>query len=244
MTWYGSDEDPFSHIGYARVIVIRHNPSYNYRGQLDNCTIIAHVEAFALGFACPEIKKSRYGHGPSIGYIKDEVREGCEHKINHLFKNKPNGVYELIGEVWAWSSQSYEGEWDGDSELRKSSIREISFDHAMYFECEPIEDELVQLKVDSNRKTYNSDMDISPYMTKQQILCNQANALSSLIEGSYRSPTNWKDSTVQELETVMFTLMLEIDSKNREELTKLSQDIEDKVKYCLDQHEKLMISDS
>lgn len=241
--WYGEDSDPFAKVGYARVIVVRHNPEYNYKGQLDNCTVIANVETFSVGFLCPDLSKSRYGSGPCIGFLDEEVREGCEHIINHLFKDKTNGIYELIGDVYHWSSQSYEGEWDGESELRNTAIKEISFDHAMYFKCSPIQDEMVQLKVDSKREVYNDDMDIHYYMPHQQILRNQANALSSIIEGSYSSRTNWKDSTIAELETVMFALMLEIDSRNREELTKLSQDIEDKVQYCLKQRQKLMDPD-
>jgi hypothetical protein len=231
-SWYGSDEDPFTKVGYARVIVIRHNPSYNFHGQKDNCTIIMHVESFATGFACNDISKSRYGSGPSISWLDDEVRDSCEHKINHLFKNKPNGIYELIGDIYHWSSQSYEGEWDGESEIRETGIQQISFDHAMYFECESMYEEMRALLAHSENRGdyYNDNTDIHPYMTKHQILVNHANALTRIIDGYGNRPC-FKDSKIEDIENCIHMLMLQIDSEKQNmqpkalEIDKMAQEV-------------------
>lgn len=241
--WFEENEDPFYKVGYVRLIVVRHNPGYNFYGKLENCTQIANVETFAIGFACPEKSKSGY-HSPSIGWLADEVHDSCDHKINHLFKNLPNGVYELTAEMWHWSSRSYEGEWDGDSELRASAIREISFDHAMYFECESLQDEMVQLLPNKESKQqYHSETDVHHYMPKKQILRNQANALTTLIQSVYSQRTNYNDVKEEDFEDLIFALMLQLDSGNNEELRTLAHDINDKVKNCIKSHHSLMDPD-
>ena len=242
--WY--EEDPFSKVGYARVIVARHNPSYNMHGQLDNCTQIMHVETFAIGLVCVAKAKSRWKSGPVLSWIDDEVRETCEHKINHLLKNKPNGIYELTGDVYHWSSRSYEGEWDGDSELREVNIQEIAFDHAMYFDREssPFYDEMRALLPHSeNRGNYYNEMtDIHPYMERQQILRNQANALNFIIEANGRHSSIFTDSSVEELENCIHMLMLQIDSEQQSMQPK-SLEIDQMVKEVIKQHNTLMDPD-
>lgn len=214
--WYIDGEDPFSKVGFARVVVVKHKPQHNWRGEeRENCTQIMHVEAFQLGFLSPEIKKSKYGTGPSP-WITDAVRDDSEHKINHIFKTLPEGIYELIGEVWHWSSVSYEGEWNGDTELRETKIQEISFDHAVALGNERWFDEMRALLPHREYvdQYYMNDYDIHPYMTIKQILRNQANALTSIINmNTYNYRTNYSDSSIEELESCIHMMMLQIDSE-------------------------------
>lgn len=242
--WYSPDEDPFTQVGYVRLIVIRHNPGYNYRGQRDNCTQVMNIQAFQIGFVSPEINKSRYNSGPSLGWMDEEIGSSCEHKINHLFKNLPNGVYELIGDMYHWSSQSYEGEWDGDSELRNTKIQAISFDHAMHFGCEEMYNEMRALIPHSENRGnyYSNETDVHPFMTKQQILVNQANALNICMSG-YGNRTNYKDMKVEDLENCIHMLMLQIDSEHQKMQPK-SLEIDEMIKSCLDSHRDLMDTES
>ncbi len=240
MRWYGSDEDPFSKVGYTRLIVVRHNASYNFRGQLDNCTQIISVQSFPIGFVCPEIAKSRYGSGPAPGWIEEEIHNSCEHQVNHLFKSYPNGIYELVGDVYHWSSTSYEGEWDGETEIRDSAIRQVSFDHAMYLDCENMYDEMSNLipHSENREKYYQSETDIHPYMTKHKILVNHANALNILISG-YGDRTNFKDSKIPDLENCIHMLMMQIDSE-KQTMQPKALEIDEKVRDCLKSHSALM----
>lgn len=243
--WFGENEDPFTKVGYARCIVVRHNPSYNHRGKLDNCTQIMAVSTFAIGFEAPPIDKSRYGSGPAF-WLDEAVSDDCAHSINHLFKDKPNGLYELTGEIMHWSSQSYEGEWDGESELRNTKMQQISFDHAMAFnkENEGLFDEMVRLFTESNRRGthYQEGTDIHPYMTHQQILVNQANALARLVNGTYHNRENYKDCKIEDLESNIFMLMLQVDSE-KQNLQPKALEIDIAVKECIQNHNKWMNPD-
>lgn len=241
--WYKSDEDPFNKVGHARLIVVRHNAEYNWQGKLDNCTHIVHTETFALGFACSEKSKTKYeSNPPSLNWLNEEIDSSCNNKINHLFKALPNGIYELIGEVYNWNSRSYEGEWDGDSEIRDVKIREISFNHAMYFgkEGEGLCEELIRLVPNKNEYDipYHSETDIHAYMTKQQILINQANTLTRIISDSYRV-TDYGGLTIENLENIIHMLMVQIDSEKQSSYP-LALEIDEKVLRCLKQHSSLM----
>lgn len=238
------DEDPFKMIGHVRLIIVRHNPSHNMAGQLDNCTFIHSVDGLYLGFACHPKDKKYNDYAPIFSY-KDDVQM-CEHKINHLFKSKPNGVYEMVGEMWTWSSQSFEGEFDGDAEIRNHQIQEIKFDHAMCFGeiGEGLYDTLQRLKPKDPhdyREKYNQNLDISPFMSKIQMHRTCANVLSLLIEGTYHNRTNFNDSTVEELDACIHMMKLQIDSEPRyEKIRDLMFDIDKKFKDCLDEHNNLM----
>lgn len=240
--WYG-DEDPFSKVGIVRVVVVRHNNDYGFNGKKDNCTQIMSIEAFEYGFLCLEKKKARYGCGPSR-WLEDSVRDDANHKINHLFKNLPNGIYELTGEAWHWSSRSYEGEWDGDTELRDTNIQEISFDHAVALNNELWQDEMQDLlpRPENRDWYYSNETDIHPYMTLQQILCNQANALTKIIHNDNYygfNRTCYKDSTVEELENCIHMLMLQIDSE-KQKMQPKALEIDEKVQSVIKQHKSLM----
>ncbi len=245
--WF-EDHDPFSMLGYVRVIVVRHKPGYNYRGELDNCTYIASVDGFYLGFLCNPIEK-KYNRNSVLPTYREDV-ENCEHKINHIFKSKPIGIYELTGEMWAWSSQSYEGEWDGDTEIRNHKIQEICFNDAIA-QCdigEGLYDELARLKPSNSKneyeQRYQDRVDVHAYMSKKQIYENHANALSGLIEGAYAGRTNFNDSSVEELEACIHMMMLQIDSeKHLEKHRELALQMDQKVKNVLMDHNNLMDPD-
>ena len=249
MSQWFQDSDPFTKVGHVRLIVVKHNPHiYGYRGIKDNCTQILNVEAFTLGFACVDISESRYGTGPTIGWLQEEITDSTDHKVNHLFKNLSNGLYELIGEAWHWSSTSYEGEWDGDTELRNTNIREISFNHAMRFMSDNTTDsiyedmsELLPRKTDNPTlyPKYNEETCIHPYMTKHQILVNQANALTRIIESNSYSSISYRDSKIEDLENCIHMLMLQIDSEQQAKAP-LSLEIDQMVQACLKSHQSLM----
>lgn len=245
--WF--EEDPFKMIGHVRIIVVRHNPYYNYKGEKDNCTFIHSVDGLYLGFACHPKDKKYNDYGPIFTYTDDV--DQCSHKINHLFKNKPNGIYEMVGEMWCWSSKSWEGEWDGDSEIRNHQIQEIKFDSAMAFGevGEGLHDGLITLKPIDNSQfnlKYDCDTHISPYMSKQQIYRNHANVLSKLIDNyGIHGRTNFNDSTVEELEACIHMLMLQIDSESRyENIRAAVLEIDKAVKDCLDSHQRDMATES
>lgn len=246
MRWYHPDEDPFIMVGFARLIVVRHNQEHNYRGRKDNCTHIINVETYQNSFICPEITKNKYyeGQGPSLDWMKEEIGDNCAHKVNHLFKSLPNGIYELVGDMYHWSSRSYEGEWDGDSELRNTKIQAINFSHAMLFECEVIYDDLQALlpHSESRKRYYSHATDIHPYMTKQQILVNQANSLSIILDG-YSNKPSYNDMKIEDLENCIFMLMLRIDSE-KQIMQPKSLKIDEMVKSCLESNRRFMDSES
>lgn len=244
--WYAENEDPFSKVGYARVIVVKHNPQYGYRGKMDNCTHIVSTETFDMGFMAPEIGKHRYGSGGPAFWLDDSIVEDCAHMINHLFKDKKNGIYEMVGEIYHWSSTSYDGEWDGDTELRETKMREISFEHAMAFhdDNEGLYDDMTQLFLDSEKRgTRFLDTDIHYYMPKQEILARQAAALDRLATGTYSSLSKYKDSKVEDLENNIFMLMLQIDSERQDRQPK-ALEIDRAVKEVINKHECYMIPDT
>lgn len=243
--WF-EDHDPFSMLGYVRIIVVRHNPQRNWRGELENCIYIAAVDGFYLGFQCNPIERTHRLQSVLPTY-KDDV-ENCEHKINHLFKNKKNGIYELTGEMWAWSSQSYEGDWNGDTEVRNHKIQEISFNDAIA-QCdigEGLYEELVRLLPRNPDKEFDelfhNNIDIHTHMTKKQIYVNHANVLTGFIDkGHYGNRPNYNDSTVEELEACIHMMMLQIDSeKHLEQWRQMALDIDRKVKNVLMDHFDLM----
>lgn len=239
--WYSEHEDPFTLSGNVRLIVARHNPHRNFRGELDNVTHILHVDTFRTGFMCPE--KAKFNNqSPYMGLLEEEV-EGCEHQINHLFKNLPNGIYELVGQIYNWSSQNFEGEWDGDSEIRNSNIREISFDHAMYFHCEPIYDELVKfVPMKEPGIPFSNRYDIHPYMTRTQILTNQLNSLNRIVNRyNYGFITDYDNMSEVDLENTIHMLMLQIDSeKDHEESRVLALEIDKKTQQVLATNRDMM----
>ncbi len=249
MDW--KDYDPFSKLGQVRVIVVKRNPETNWRGELDNCIDIVAVDGFYDGFMCSPINKD-YSRKSVLPTYREDV-ETCEHKINHIFKTMKNGLYELVGEMWAWSSQSYEGDWDGDTEVRNFKIQEISFDDAIHF-CEEdagLYDGLVKLKISKKNeegrlaREYNYRFDIHYYMTKQQILRNQANALSHIVErhNYYGSRANFDTSKAEELEACIHLMMLELDSETKkfsDEDRELAKEIDKEVFSCMEAHDHLM----
>ena len=245
--WFG-DVDPFRKVGQFRLIVVKTNKtSYNYQGQQDNCTHIVHLDIFQLGFASPA-KKPFSNSTPSLGWLEEEFNVNCEHQVNHLMHLKDNGIYEMIGDMYHWSSQSYEGEWDGDSEIRDTSIREITFDNAMYFGKgrDGLEDALVHLypKHKANEiSTYSDTYDIHPYMEKTQILRNQANVLNYLIHDNYAHRTSFRDMKVIDLENTIHMMMMEIDSSNNTVNIAHSLDIDQKTQDVLKEHENLMVEE-
>ena len=239
--WF-KENDPFTKVGLARLIVVRHKHEYGFSGEKKNCIQIMHTETFEYGFLCKDISESRYGSGPHRWL--DEELHNSEHKINHLFKDSSIGIYELTGEIYHWSSQSYEGEWDGDSELRNSSIREISFDHAVQVCNDNWMDDMVALlpRGQNHEGNYNESTDIHHYMTYQQILRHQANALSRIIEGDnyygYNKPC-YRDSTSSQLETLIHMLMLQIDS-DKQNMQPKALAIDVMVQDVIKQHRILM----
>lgn len=248
MNWF-ADHDPFSMLGHVRIIVVRHTPEFNFRGELDNCTYIAATDGLYLGFACNPIDK-KYNLNYVLPTYADDV-ENCAHKINHIFKSKPNGIYELVGEMWAWSSQSYEGEWDGDTEVRNYKIQQVRFKDAIAH-CEIGEglyNELVRLRIDKKNEeweqVYSDSTDIHPYMPKKTIMAHHANALSQIIEGTYHNRTNFEDSSIEELEACIHMMMLQIDSEKRlETYREWALAVDHKVKDVLNAHEHQMATES
>lgn len=244
--WYG-DEDPFTKVGCARVIVARINPTYSYRGELDNCTHIIGSQTFPYGFLLKEFNKSRWGeYDISPNWLKTEVEETCEHQINHIMSSLPKGIYELICDIYHWSSRSYEGEWDGDSEIRNHRVRRVNFDSVA--DLEICEDQLsgdvgfLHMKDEDDNKSlhfFNSDVVVHPYMEKRDILVRQLQYLNNIISNSNRLIFNDKE-TIQDLENMVYMFMMQIDSERTDKAKKEALHVDEVVKNCLQQHEKYM----
>lgn len=242
-SWYG-DKDPFSKVGYFRLVVVRHNPSWGLTGERDNCTHISGVTTFELGLVSP--RKGKNG-SHDYNWLNEEITSSCEHQINHVMKDFNNGLYEIVGELYNWSSTSYEGEWEGDSEIRNYRIQQIDFDSALIHQngsdlitCE-IQDLLMldPLKQDEN---YRSDYCIHHYMDKKEIMEAHANALTAIINSDpyYYKRTKYDDVKIEEFPALIDILMLQIDSEKPLEITMQAVQIEQIVKKCLHSHEYMM----
>lgn len=245
MTWYKKGEDPFTKVGLCRLIVVRHEAEYRHSGRTENCTHIVFTQTFDLSFSCPDIK-DKHKSGPCPSWLDDEV-DSCSRKINHLFVPLANGIYELTGEIYTWCVRGYEGDWDGDTELRDVKIREVCFNHAISL-CDSDEglyEELSQLfpRNDLGYKNYHESYDIHPYQTKQQILVNHANALSYLITDNYGAySTSYKDSSIEDLENNIYMLQMQIETE-RKDKNDQALEIDGKVSYCLRRHRIMMESE-
>lgn len=255
--WHGDNEDPFVKAGYVRAIIVRYNPEYRRhifreasKDDLASCVDIVHVQSHIIGFLSPDIKDIYCNDRIAHSWVSDEFHE-CKHQLDHLFKDKSNGIYEIICDLYNWNSRSYEGEWDGESEIRNLQIKEISYAHGMYFGeyREGLSAEIIQLRQFCNTNTnyainsYHSYTDIHYYMPKRDILVNHINALTILYSGSYdrcyETSRSLKDSSIEDLENTIFMLMLQIDSE-KQHLKDLSVSMEEAVQYVLKQHDQLM----
>lgn len=239
-SWYGTDEDPFEKVGYARIMLIRKAHEYGYQGQLKNCIDIVNVEHFQLGFITPQNKAADL----PVRWMHDAIND-IHHKINHLFIKRPIGCYELTGEVYNWSSRNYEGEWDGDTEIRNANIQEIHF-HAITSSDKDgvLAEDRYNLSEHSNDRWIWGSY-VHYQMERLDILRVHANVLSSIASRRYsdiREFSSIKDE--KQLEDLIHMLMLQIDSDpvfvGNEKVHARVAEIDKKVVETISRHSRLM----
>lgn len=244
MTWYPKDHDPFDKIGFCRIIVLKHeNMGRTWRG--DNLTTLLRVDAMTFNFIS-EGKSDTCN--PCLRWLEEDIAESCDHKINHIFSKMNNGLYEMIGDVYHWSSRSWEGEWDGDTEIRDYKIQEISFNTAARLMDDEYRDDrldliYINLYYGKDSHYYSTTSHISPYMTRKQILVNHAVCLENLINRGRSGNSTYQYDMMKEkqIEDTIHMLMLEADMSTSDEIKIKAQQIDTIVNNTLKLHNDRMV---
>lgn len=231
--------------GLIRTIVVKHNKEGKesfYRRE----TII-HNEIFHLGLS--NIKPTE-----SHNWLKDEWETHDSNCVNLLLEDKPNGIYEIVGELYyfGWISGYYEREYESDLEVRSAQIQSLTYDQAFRFAGDFFEQGEIYLTklCDTDNEPKNNyshwDTQIHPYMDALQILKHHANALISIMRSFWSSEyTSTDNMTKNELDMFIHMCMLEIDSKSESGVARdnlvfvLAAKMDKEVKETISYHEEL-----
>lgn len=216
MRRYWDDEDPMTKVGLIRIVVAKHNKSDDIWKKRVS---IIHTDIFQLGFVC----------NPKEKYLAKDwcMEEWDTHDTGvteYLLQDKPNGLYEIVGDLYhyGWTSGYETPEYESDMDVRNHQIQSISYDHAYWFNKEFFEDEEVHLTklLDKESRYLDWDTEVHHFMDKLQILKHHANALAGLVsESRYGTRVSCSDMGMDELESFIHMCMLQIDSeaeKNQE----------------------------
>lgn len=223
-----------------RTIVVKHNQSQDV---WKKHITIEHSQIFELGLTNVG---DRYAHN-WLDEEWDMHGEGC---IEYILKDKPNGLYEIVGDLYyhGWTSGYEEPEYESECDVRDFKIQTLTFDQACRFAGDKLqEDELDLVKlVDQDSGFMNWDTQIHHYMGKLQILQAHAKALCSVMKEFWsEGSTDVKGMSEDQLEMFIHMCMLEIDSKSETRQPKdnmvfiLAQKMDEEVKKTIEASEAL-----
>lgn len=204
--------DAMSKVAMIRTIVVKHNEV----GNLFKKTItIEHSQVFELGLTNVG---DRYAHN----WIDEEWDEHGVSCVEYILRDKPNGLYEIVGDLYyhGWESGYEEREYNSECDVRDFKIQSLTFDQAARFAGDKFqEDEIDLVKlVDQDSGYMNWDTQIHHYMGKLQIMQAHAKALCSIMKEFWSGgSTDVKNMTVDELDVFIHMIMLEIDSTSEQE---------------------------
>jgi len=242
--WFG-DDDPYQVIGKVRLIILKHNDFNQSFGDGKSSVTKIHSSAFEYSFLCPDIQPSNWRSGPVRDWIRSNIKENViDSQLEHITKNLTNGFYELIGDMWLWSSKSYEGEYDNHYELRDFKTRAICFDHAVDFDDDDV---IAEETVPTHDAKININYAYAVHwsMPVERILRNYANILGRMISSHYSTgQSGLQDMTVDQLKDYIHMLRLQIDSSSNEERTSKLAQMENDMDHVLRMHDEIMISET
>lgn len=191
----------------VRTIVVKHNRGDDIWKRRIN---IAHTQIFELGLTNVG---DRFAHN----WLDEEWDSHGHECVEYLLEGKPNGLYEIVGDLYyhGWTSGYEEPEYESEIDVRDFKIQALTFDQASRFAGDSFEEDEIELtKLTDKTATYmNWDTQIHHYMSPVQILRAQANALCSIMKQYWgEARTTTKDMSDGELEMFIHMCMLEIDS--------------------------------
>lgn len=233
--------DAMTKSAIVRTVVVKHVPGTEWYNK-EKSTTILHSQIFELGLTSK-------GENHCHNWLDEEWDTHGNNSVEWILKDKPNGLYEIVGDFYyhGWVSGYYEREYESDGELRDFKIQEITFDHmSRLVDEEKLKEDEIELTklVDPSADHMNWDTFIHPYMSKKQIMNHFANALCSIMRGYWDNRTDTKNMTVDELDVFIHMCMLEIDSNSEKDqksrmLNNLAQKMDEAVKKTIDEHEAL-----
>lgn len=227
--------------GLVRTVVVKHNK------EDDKCwskpITIVYTQIFELGLTNVG---ERYCHN----WLDEEWETHGNSCVEWLLKDKPNGLYEIVGDLYyhGWTSGYEHPEYESEIDVRDEKIQSLTFDQASRFAGDVFQEEEIDLVklVDKDSGFMNWDTQIHPYMSKLQILQAHAKALCSIMKEYWsEGSTNVKDMNEGELDMFIHMCMLEIDSKSETKDPRnksafiLAQKIDEEVNNTIKYHEQL-----
>lgn len=240
---YRHEDDPFIKVGPIRTIVAKHN---GHKDSLFNKrSSIIHTDIFRLGLAC---KGDKYSITNS--WILDEWDCHNHDIVDSLLRDKPHGLYEIVGELYhhGWTSGYETPEYESEMDIRKEQIQAITYDEARAFSDDFFQDGEICLMrlIDKDVYCSGGNTEIHHFMTEHQILTNQAYALGNVIR-QFRygiSYVSLDKMSIEELKSYIFICMMEIDSESNKTLINekahaLSLKIDEEVNDTLIAHREM-----
>lgn len=202
--------DSMSKIALVRTVVVKHNPSESTWNK--RTITIEHSQIFELGLTNVG---DRYAHN----WINDEWETHGDGCVEYLLKDKPNGIYEIVGDLYyhGWESGYEEREYESECDVRDFKIQALTFEQACRFAGDKFQEDEVDLVklVDKDSGFMDWDTQIHHYMSKMDILRAHAKALCSVMQEFWSGgSTDVKGMDEDQLEMFIQMCMLEIDSKS------------------------------
>ncbi len=227
--------------GLVRTIVVKHNKEG--KESWNRPITIVHSQLFELGLTNVG---ERYCHN----WLDEEWETHGKDCVQWILKDKPNGMYEIVGDLYyhGWTSGYEHPEYESEIDIRDEKVQLLTFDQASRFAGDVFQEQEIDLVklVDKDSGFMNWDTQIHHYMGKLQILQAHAKALCSIMKEYWsEGSTNVKDMTQDELEMFIHMCMLEIDSKSETKDPRnnlvfiLAQKMDEEVKKTIEYHEEL-----
>lgn len=233
---YG-EPDPFKKIGPCRIIAVKHNKVPRGFAK-DKYIDIMFFEYFDLSKTT-----SKTGSKCNRGWLDEEIY-GLESTVKYMLVDKPNGVYEIIGDIYyhGWTSGYEYQEYDCETDFRDYSIHEASFESASTYN--DLETESV------NVNGYGQD--VHHFMTMDrlmQIYCAAISTINLKLEAKYgyfdqsASPNTYKDMSVADMENYVWMTEMQIDSSDKctDHIRSALSELQETMKKVLEDHKKLMV---
>lgn len=238
--------DAMSKVGLIRTIVVKHNKQG--KESWNRSVTIVHSQLFELGLT--NVGK-RYCHN----WLNEEWETHGDDCVQHILADKPNGLYEIVGDLYyhGWTSGYEHPEYESEIDIRDEKVQPLTFDQASRFAGDVFQEEeldLVKL-IDKQSGFMDWDTQIHHYMDKLQILQCHAKALCSIMKEFWSDGSvNVKDMNVDELEAFIHMCMLDIDSRSETNKPRdnvvfvLAKKIDEEVKKTIELHEEFFNEDS
>ena len=222
-------------VALVRIVLLKRKPELenSYSNALKSFDLIG-LDTFVTSFVTPISNKKEL-----IGArtLDDEV-EFVKDDIEALIKDKPNGFYEIMGEMWMESWCSYEGEWDSEVELRNCSINACEYHNAAILDdYDFLEHSESMLEMASWTNTCN----VSPYMSYKDIISGYANALEIIRQGSAQYLES--DFSVDDIKNYITMLEYEIEAENNKEKVARRIKATEKFEHILKEHKYYMLGE-